>query len=206
MRYDLIYIINYRLNNLKFINFIIAFYIVILYSYYSLYNYLIDKNYGMLIIYFTSLLILYKKFKKFSYLLCYILLIVFKLLNIDKIIFDGGNKFFNINVKLLENVSNLNDNDNTINVDGNSSLQDTLGDRANAMGDEQTKNIENSNPENNPCESYITKRLEEIGMKISSSAFNMDSAKDSAEKQIDALRIVTPLDTSNVDGTQRLMN
>lgn len=66
-------------NNYYFYCFILA----VCYNYYSLYNYLLDKNYNLLILYFIYLFLLYSLFNLSSYFITFVTLGIFQLLNID---------------------------------------------------------------------------------------------------------------------------
>jgi len=69
-------------NNYYFYCFILA----VCYNYYSLYNYLLDKNYNLLLLYFIYLFLLYSFFNLFSYFITFVTLGIFQLLTIDNYI------------------------------------------------------------------------------------------------------------------------
>jgi len=73
--------------------------ILISYNYYILYNYLLDKNYNILIFFFIYLFILYSYLNIFSYFIALITLYIFKLLNIDNYI---------KNIYIIENHESIN--------------------------------------------------------------------------------------------------
>ena len=198
MTVDIVNIINNKLHNIRYFNYTIIFYIILIYSYYILYSYLNKKNYIILIFYFIFLLLLYKKFNKFTYLLLYVFLLVINLLDIDK---------FFVKNKLIENASNLGKNDESVTLGGSNSGLDEIQSRANAKGDQAKKDGKkaNENAENNPCKTYITTRLEEIGIKISSDSYNIDNLKDDAQSKIEESKSQPPLDTTFVDEIQRLI-
>jgi hypothetical protein len=75
MSYNLIYIINNKLHNNKYKVYTLIFYALIMHSYYILYKILVSNNYIAIFIYFALLLLFYIKFKKFSYIICYIYLL-----------------------------------------------------------------------------------------------------------------------------------
>ena len=73
--------------------------ILISYNYYILYNYLLDKNYNILIFFFIYLFILYSYLNIFSYFIVLITLYILKLLNIDNYI---------KNIYIIENNESIN--------------------------------------------------------------------------------------------------
>lgn len=198
MTIDIVNIINNKLHSIKYLNYTIIFYIILIYSYYILYSYLKKENYIILIFYFIFLFLLYSKFNKFTYLLLYVFLLVINLLDI--------NKFFAKN-KLIENASNLGETDESVTLGGSNSGLDKIQSRADAKRDKAERDGKraNDNAENNPCKTYITTRLEQLGIKISSDSYNMDNEKNDALNQIEESKSQPPLDTTYVDGSQRLV-
>ena len=75
MPHNIIYIINNKLHNNKYKLYTFIFYALIMHSYYILYINLHNNNYISIFIYFVLLLLLYIKFKKFSYIISYIYLL-----------------------------------------------------------------------------------------------------------------------------------
>ena len=75
MSHNLIYIINNKLHNNKYKLYTVLFYAIIMHSYYCLYINLHNNNYISIFIYFALLLLFYIKFKKFSYIICYVYLL-----------------------------------------------------------------------------------------------------------------------------------
>ena len=75
MPHNIIYIINNKLHNNKYKLYTFIFYALIMHSYYILYINLYNNNYISIFIYFVLLLLLYIKFKKFSYIISYIYLL-----------------------------------------------------------------------------------------------------------------------------------
>lgn len=73
--------------------------ILVGYNYYILYNYLLDKNYNILIFFFIYLFILYSYLNIFSYVIVLITLYILKLLNIDNYI---------KNIYIIENHESVN--------------------------------------------------------------------------------------------------
>lgn len=198
MTIDIVNIINNKLHNIKYFNYTILFYIILIYSYYILYSYLKKENYIILIFYFVFLYLLYKKFNKFTYLLLYVFLLLINLLNIDK--------FFAKN-KLIENASNLGETDESATLGESNSGLDKIQSRADAKGDKAKRDGKraNDNAKNNPCKTYITTRLEQLGIKISSDSYNMDNQKNDAQSKIEESKSQPPLDKTYVDGSQRLI-
>ena len=76
MPHNIIYIINNKLHNNKYKLYTFIFYALIMHSYYILYLNLYNNNYISIFIYFILLLLFYIKFKKFSYIISYIYLLV----------------------------------------------------------------------------------------------------------------------------------
>jgi hypothetical protein len=73
--------INNKIKSNKYYFF--GFLIVVGYNYYSLYNYLLNKNYNILLFYFIYFSLLYNYLSIFSYVIVFITLTIFKLLSID---------------------------------------------------------------------------------------------------------------------------
>ena len=201
MHYNLVNIINTKLYNSKYINFLIIFCIIVFYSYYSLYNYLINKNYIMIILYFTLLILLYKNYNKFTYFICYLFLLIFKLFNIDYFLSIKTNSLFN---NIIESQSNIADANETVTLGGSNTTGDEARNRAKTQGNELKKTANNSESKNNPCESYITNRLQQLGINISSNSYSMADQTESTEKKIDEMMPSEPIDTSIANNSQRL--
>lgn len=202
MQYNLVNIINTKLYNFKYINFLIIFCIIVFYSYYNLYNYLINKNYIMIILYFTLLILLYKNYNKFSYFICYLFLLIFKLFNIDYFLSIKTNSLFN---NIIESQSNIADANETVTLGGSNTTGDEARNRAETQGNELKKTANNSESKNNPCESYITNRLQQLGINISSNSYSMADQTESTEKKIDEMMPSEPIDTSIANNSQRLI-
>ena len=175
MTLDLMNIINNKLYKSNYIA--ASFFVVFFYTYYRLFIYLQDKNYIMLILYFSLLLVLYNNFKKFSYIICFIALILIQIFNIDNLL----NIFVkNYNNKIIENL----DSENDVQV---GTTMDTIQKRSDAKGATLENNAEDaksSDTKSNPCENYISKRLIESGIKVSTKSYNMDDAKDNTAEQL----------------------
>ena len=76
MQHNIIYIINNKLHNKKYKLYTFIFYALIMHTYYILYINLRTNNYISIFIYFALLLLFYIKFKKFSYIISYIYLLL----------------------------------------------------------------------------------------------------------------------------------
>jgi len=76
--------INNKINSSNFYYY--SFLLLVCYNYYSLYNYLLDKNYNIVIFYFTYFFLLYSFFNIFSYFITFITIIIFKVLSFDNYI------------------------------------------------------------------------------------------------------------------------
>ena len=176
MPLDLMNIINNKLYKFKYIT--AAFFVVFFYTYYRLFIYLQDKNYIMLILYFSLLLLLYNKFNKFSYFICFIALILIQIFNIDNLLKN----------KIIENIENVqNDQNVQVGTNGETTTMDTIQKRSKAKGDTLNTTAENtktSNTENNPCENYIRNRLLKSGVKPSTSDYTTNKKKDDPAQQI----------------------
>jgi hypothetical protein len=174
---NIINIINNKLYKSKYIT--AAFFLVFFYTYYILFIYLQEQNYILLLLYFSLLLLLYNKFDKFSYFICFIALILIKIFNID------------YQNKIIENVENA----ENVEVD---TTADTIRERSEAKGDRlkaDANNSKTSKTKNNPCETYITNRLIESGIKISTNSYNMDNKKDESSQQISNIMPQEPINT-----------
>ena len=143
---NFIFIINNKLHSKDYILYTITFYIVIIVSYYSLYINLCNNNYHVIIIYFSIVLLSYMTFKKFSYFIGYLYLIVASIIN-------------NYTIKIIENQQNNETIDQRIEKK-RSSTRSSLEDDANDPA--------NSSPESTPCESYILEKLAERKLIIAS--------------------------------------
>jgi hypothetical protein len=165
-------IINNKLHNFKYLNFTIAFYIIFFYTYYSLFAYLLDKNYIMLLLYFIFFILFYSVHKNFTYFIGFIILITFKIFNIDIIINSHSINLINkFNPNKIEN------------LDVMRRVQEKADDKEKELKDDQEKN----KPSPNPCKSYIINKVQEAGIKISNSTFNYESKKDSTESAIEEI-------------------
>ena len=175
MTLDLINIINNKLYKFKYIT--AFFFVVFFYTYYRLFIYLQDKNYIMLILYFSLLLLLYNKFNRFSYFICFIALILIEIFNIDHLLKN----------KIIENNENVQVENTTI---------DTIRKRSKAKGDTlkaDTEKAKTSETKSNPAENYIINKLLESGIKISAKSYSMANKKDETKQQISDIMPQEPI-------------
>jgi len=163
MRLKLVDIINTKLHNFKYLNFTIAFYIIFFYTCYSLFVYLLNKNYIMLLLYFVFFILLYSYYKNFTYFIGFVFLIIFKIFNIDNII-----------------------NNNRV-IEGNdfSSVLAGIEDESQKKGDKMEADAKKSKPAPNPCKNYIIDKVQQAGFKISNKAFDSKAKKGSTASDID---------------------
>jgi len=165
MQPNIIYIVNNKLHNFKYWNYTIVFYAIIFYTFYRLFSYLLNKNYTMLLLYIIFFTLFYSHYKNFTYFLGFIMLIIFRIFNIDTII------------------------NNNVIIEGNdfSSLMSTVEDKADKKGDKLKKDFKSNKPPPNPCKSYIINKLQEAGINISGAgaAFNSNDKKSSTQSKID---------------------
>ena len=170
MESTIVHIINNKLHNFKYINYTIIFYIIVLYTYYSLFVYLLNKNYIMLLLYFTFFIVLYNFYKNFTYIIGLFILIIFKIFNIDTTINSNSinlvNKFINVNIENL-------------------ALMDKVRAKSNAKESELNNNAKKNNKEKrNPAKEHIIDVLQKAGIKISNDKYNHESKKDSANSDL----------------------
>jgi len=198
MQIDIINIINKKLYNYNYINYTIIFYIIIFYSYYSLFDYIINNNYIMIILYFILLTSLYKNFNKFSYIICYVFLVIIKIFNFDYFILKLTNN------KIIENQSNIANNEEKVTLGGSNTTGEEAETRSKAQADDLRNNAKNVKSENNPCESYITHRLQELGLNVKTNSNNMDNKKKSTQNSINEI-LQGQINTSIANNKQRLI-
>lgn len=183
MTLDLMNIINNKLYKSKYIT--AAFFVVFFYTYYRLFIYLQDKNYIMLILYFSLLLLLYNKFNRFSYFICFIALILINIFNIDNLLKN----------KIIENNQDI-QKENVQVGGGQTTTIDTIRERSKAKGDTlkaDTENAKTSKTKSNPAENYIINKLLESGIKISTKSYSMDNKKDETKQQIEDIMPQEPI-------------
>lgn len=172
MESTIVHIINNKLHNFKYLNYTIIFYIIVLYTYYSLFVYLLNKNYIMLLLYFIFFLVLYNFYKNFTYIIGFFFLSIFKIFNIDTIVNSNSinlvNKFINVNIENL-------------------ALMDKVRAKSNAKESELNDNADNAKKKKgkrNPAKEHIINALQKAGIKISNEKYNHESKKDSAESDL----------------------
>lgn len=165
MKLDIINIVNNKLHNFKYLNFTIAFYVIIFYTYYRLFMYLIDKNYIMLLLYFIFFILVYSFYKNFTYFIGFVILIIFRVFNIDNMI------------------------NNNILIEGNdfSSLMNDIKAEANKKGDKLENDSKNKKPPPNPCKSYIIDKVQQAGINIANTSFNEAAKQGSAQDELNQL-------------------
>ena len=71
MSRDFIFIINNKLHNYNYLKYTILFCIILIHSYYALFIYLKTNNNMLIFVYFSIILLFYTKFNKFSYIIGY---------------------------------------------------------------------------------------------------------------------------------------
>jgi len=173
MELTIVHIVNNKLHNFKYLNYTIIFYIILLYTYYSLFVYLLNKNYIMLLLYFTFFIVLYNFYKNFTYIIGLFILIIFKIFNIDTIINSNSINLVNKFLK-IENVTG--------------GVMDKVRDKANAKESELNDNADNAKKNNkekrNPAKEHITDAVQKAGIKPSNDKYNHESKKDSAESDL----------------------
>ena len=171
MELTIVHIVNNKLHNFKYLNYTIIFYIILLYTYYSLFVYLLNKNYIMLLLYFTFFIVLYNFYKNFTYIIGLFILIIFKIFNIDTTINSNSINLVNKFLK-IENLG----------------VMDKVRSKANAKESELNNNADNAKKNNkeerNPTKESIIHALEKAGIKISNDKYNHESKKDSAESDL----------------------
>lgn len=171
MELTIVHIVNNKLHNFKYLNYTIIFYIILLYTYYSLFVYLLNKNYIMLLLYFTFFIVLYNFYKNFTYIIGLFIIIIFKIFNIDTTINSNSINLVNKFLK-IENIG----------------VMDKIRDKANAKESELNNNANNAKKNNkekrNPAKDYITNALQEEDIEIANEEYNHESKKDSAESDL----------------------
>lgn len=171
MESNIVHIINNKLHNFKYLNYTIIFYIILLYTYYSLFVYLLNKNYIMLLLYFTFFIVLYNFYKNFTYIIGLFILIIFKIFNIDTTINSNSINLVNKFLK-IENARGR-------------GVMDKVRDKSDAKESELNDNAKKNNKEQrNPTKEHIIDVLQKVGIKISNEKYNHESKKDSAESDL----------------------
>ena len=170
MELTIVHIINNKLHNFKYLNYTIIFYIIVLYTYYSLFVYLLNKNYIMLLLYFAFFIFVYNFYKNFTYIIGLFILIIFRIFNIDTIVTSNSinlvNKFINVNIENLE-------------------VMNKVRSKADSKESELNNSAKNNKQKPNPAKNYIIDALQEAGIKISNEKYNHESKKESAKSEMD---------------------
>lgn len=175
MQLDIVYIINNKLHNLKYLNFTISFYIIFFYTYYNLIVYLLNKNYIIVLLYFIFFILLYSSYKNFTYFIGFVILITLKLFNIDSILNTYSINLVNkLNFNNIENLEN-----NTF-----SSLMTKIESKAKTKENELKKNSKENKPPNNPCKTYIVTKLQQAGVSVSTQNYNTDAQNSATQAKI----------------------
>ena len=167
MKNDIVFIINNKLYDYKYINYTVIFIITVLYSYYSLYISLLHNNYYIIIIYFSIIIISYIKYENFSYVIGFVYLLTYEILN---------NYMFKHSI-----------------IEANGSYE-RAQEKSKKTEQEMKASAENTDSVNNPCETYITNRLMELGVKISSKKYAAPEAEKTPKNAptIDTIVFSTP--------------
>jgi len=171
MESNIVHIINNKLHNFKYLNYTIIFYIILLYTYYSLFVYLLNKNYIMLLLYFTFFIVLYNFYKNFTYIIGLFIIIIFKIFNIDTTINSNSINLVNKFLK-IENATGVM---NKVRAKSNSK-ESELNDNAD--------NAKKKKEKRNPTKEHIIDALQKAGIKISNDKYNHESKKDSANSDL----------------------
>lgn len=164
MKLTIVHIINNKLHNFEYLNYTILFYIILLYTYYSLFIYLLNKNYILLLLYFTFFILVYNSYKNFTYIIGLVILIILKIFDIDTILNSNSINLVNIftNVK----VENLD-------------VMDKIKAKADNKRNELEEDSNNNNPQPNPAKTYIIDAVQKLGLTISNNQYNYkDKEKD----------------------------
>lgn len=177
MKLNIVHIINNNLHNFEYINYTIIFYIIVLYTYYTLYIYLLNKNYIMLLLYFTFFILLYNSYKNFTYIIGLVILIIFRVFNIDTIFNNNSinlvNKFVNVKIENVK-IENF-------------ELKERIQKKANNKGEELKNDAKNNKPSSNPCKSYIINEVQKAGLNISNNQFNYQDKRKNAQSELDSI-------------------
>lgn len=97
----------------------------------GLFLYLQNKNYIMLLLYFTFFILVYSSYKNFTYFIGFLILIIFRVFNIDNILNTNSINLVNkFNTNKIENFG----------------LVDRIKSKANEEGDSRKKDAKNNKP------------------------------------------------------------
>ena len=149
---NIIYIINNKLYNSKYLLYSIIFYTLICHSYFILYNNLSKYNYTVIFLYFFITMLSYIKYKRFGYVIGYVYLLV--------------TTYFVNNI-----IESLNLENTTMNE--GESLRDKVKSKRNNIESEIKANDRNrGNEKSTPCETYILQKMSERKSGIKSTKYS----------------------------------
>ena len=149
---NIIYIINNKLYNSKYLLYSIIFYTLICHSYFILYNNLSKYNYTVIFLYFFITMLSYIKYKRFGYVIGYVYLLV--------------TTYFVNNI-----IESLNLENTTMNE--GESLRDKVKSKRNNIESEMKANDRNrKNEKSTPCETYILQKMSERKSGIKSTKYS----------------------------------
>ena len=171
MKLSILYIINNKLHNFEYLNYTIIFYIIVLYTYYSLFVYLLNKNYIILLLYFTFFILVYNSYKNFTYIIGLVILITFKIFNIDTRLNSNSinliNTFTNVKVE---------------NYDIMNKIRKETDIRISKL--KEDVDSDDNVPPSNPAKSYIVDAVQRAGLNISSNQFNYKNQEKEVESKL----------------------
>jgi hypothetical protein len=171
MKLSILHIINNKLHNFEYLNYTIIFYIIVLYTYYSLFVYLLNKNYIILLLYFTFFILVYNSYKNFTYIIGLVILITFKIFNIDTRLNSNSinliNTFTNVKVE---------------NFDIMNKIRKETDIRINKL--KTDIDSDDNVPPSNPAKSYIVDAVQRAGLNISSNQFNYKNQEKEVESKL----------------------
>ena len=171
MKLSIVHIINNKLHNFDYLNYTIIFYIIVLYTYYSLFIYLLNKNYIILLLYFTFFILVYNSYKNFTYIIGLVILITFKIFNIDTRLNNNSinliNTFTNVKVEKFD-------------------IMNEIENKANIRIQKLESGLDSDDyiPPSNPAKSYIVDAVQRAGLNISSNQFNYKNQEKEAESKL----------------------
>jgi hypothetical protein len=171
MKLSILHIINNKLHNFEYLNYTIIFYIIVLYTYYSLFVYLLNKNYIILLLYFTFFILVYNSYKNFTYIIGLVILITFKIFNID--------------TRLNSNSINLINTFTNVKVE-NYDIMNKIKKETDIRISKLKADIDSDDnvPPANPAKSYIVDAVQRAGLNISSNQFNYKNQEKEVESKL----------------------
>jgi hypothetical protein len=171
MKLSILHIINNKLHNFEYLNYTIIFYIIVLYTYYSLFVYLLNKNYIILLLYFTFFILVYNSYKNFTYIIGLVILITFKIFNID--------------TRLNSNSINLINTFTNVKVE-NYDIMNKIRKETDSRITKLKRDIDSDDnvPPANPAKSYIVDAVQRAGLNISSNQFNYKNQEKEVESKL----------------------